>query len=80
MKWVKKVKGWETMKMNKKYFGNTALVVWLLFSIWVGVNILQSYGESIGAGGVAYTIAWVLVIFAGRFAIEWLINKLWVTS
>ena len=77
---VKRVKGWETMKMNKKYFGNSVLVAWLIFGLWAGMEILELYGQTmynIGFPFVAYMIAWILVIFFGRFAIEWVINKLW---
>jgi len=30
MKWVGRARGWETMKMNKKYFGNSVLMVAVL--------------------------------------------------
>jgi len=42
MKWVGRARGWETMKMNKKYFGNSVLigkqrsVHWLHIVVGVG--------------------------------------------
>lgn len=83
MKWAGRVKGWETMRMNKNYFGNSVLIAWLIFGLWAGTKIVMTYGETmhnIGFNLPAFMILWVLVIFLGRFSIEWVINKLWVTS
>jgi hypothetical protein len=83
MKWVGRAKGWETMKMNKNYVGNSILIVWFLFCLWAGTTIVMTYGETmhnIGFNLPAFMLIWILVIFSGRFALEWLINKLWVTS
>lgn len=80
MKWVGRARGWETMKMNKKYVGNSVLVAWFIFGMWAGMEVFQSYGAVLGSLFPAYLMVWVLVIFQGRFAIEWVINKLWVTS
>lgn len=71
------------MKMNKKYVGNSVLAAWLIFGLWVGTEIVLTYGETmhnIGFNLPAYMIAWIVVIFLGRFAIEWVINKLWRTE
>jgi len=82
MKWVGRARGWETMKMNKKYFGNSVLITWLLFCLWAGVITVETQGDWLASNGLftGFILLWVLVLFLGRFAFEWVINKLWVTS
>ena len=63
------------MKTSEKYF-SFVLISWLIFGLYAGLQILESYGESIGPFMVGYMVAWVTVIFLGRFAIEWLINTI----
>lgn len=63
--------------MSKKYFGNSVLIAAFIFGLWAGMEILQTYGEAIGPLFPAYIIGWILVVFSARFAIEWVINKLW---
>jgi len=66
--------------MNKKYFGNSVLAAWLVFSLWAGMEIVLTYGEIMHNSGFnlpAFMMLWLLVIFLGRFVIEWVINKLW---
>jgi len=66
--------------MNKKYFGNSVLIAWLVFSIWAGMEIVLTYGEimnNVGFNLPAFMMLWLLVIFLGRFVIEWVITKLW---
>ncbi len=84
MNWAERANGVErvmrTGMINKKYFGNSALIAWLIFCLWAGMEILELYGQTmynIGFPFVAYMIAWMVVIFFGRYAIEWVINKLW---
>lgn len=64
--------------MSKKYFGNTVLVLWLIFGLWAGMEVLQTYGEVLGSLFPLMLMVWVLIIFNGRFLIEAIINKLWV--
>jgi len=66
--------------MNKKaIFGNSCLVAWLVFSLWMGMELVFFYGETMQEKFpfVAFLLVWVLAIFVGRFFIEWIINKLW---
>lgn len=68
--------------MIKTYVGNTCLVVWLLFCLWVGVIIVDSQGvwlDWLTGNGLftGFILLWVLVLFLGRFSIEWVVNKLW---
>ena len=63
--------------MNKENFGSFVLIAWIIFGLWAGEQILETYGESISFLFPLYMIAWISVIFFGRFAIEWIINKLW---
>lgn len=66
--------------MKKVNFGNFVLGLWLVFGIYAGMLILESNGELIGSLFSLYMVVWVSVVFFGRFAIEWIINKLWVTK
>lgn len=63
--------------INKKFFGNSVLAGWFIFSLWAGVMIVKTYGEVLGSLFPLCIMLWILIIFQGRFAIEWLINKLW---
>jgi hypothetical protein len=66
--------------VNKKYVGNSILVLWFVFSLWAGVEILIEHGEKmheVNFPFVAFLLVWVLAMFIGRFFIEWGINKLW---
>ena len=66
--------------MKKANFGNFVLGLWLVFGIYAGMLILESNGELIGSLFPLYIVNWIAVVFFGRFAIEWIINKLWVTK
>lgn len=64
----------------KTYVGNTILVAWAIFCIWGGVIVVSTYGEIIqnnGGNFPLFIIIWLLILFAGRFGLEWLINKMW---
>ncbi len=69
--------------MNKVFFGNSILIIWFLFGLWAGTELVVQYGERMFSAYFslpAYLIVWVLVIFLGRFYIEKVINKLWKTD
>jgi hypothetical protein len=67
----------------KSLVGSAILVMWLLFCLWAGTTLVIEYGEAMFLTGInlpAFMLLWVLVIFLGRFAIVWLIDKLWRSS
>jgi hypothetical protein len=66
------------MNVNtKEITGSLILIVYLILGLWAGMEVLQSYGDALGSLFPAYLMVWVLVLFSGRFAIVWLLNKLW---